>query len=81
MTDVAESLGEFADHLLGHFADHLLGHFVDQARRSVASWTDIGKCMGVTKQAAQKRFVPKAPSDADALCTASASTGTGPKPT
>ena len=46
---------------LGEVADHLIGHFVDQARRSGASWTDIGKCMGVTKQAAQKRFVPKAP--------------------
>ncbi len=46
---------------LGEIADHLIGHFVDQARRSGASWTDIGKCMGVTKQAAQKRFVPKVP--------------------
>lgn len=45
---------------LGEVADHLIGHFVDQARRSGASWTDIGKAMGVTKQAAQKRFVPKA---------------------
>jgi ATP-dependent Clp protease ATP-binding subunit ClpA len=45
---------------LGEVADHLIGHFVDQARRSGASWTDIGKSMGVTKQAAQKRFVPKA---------------------
>jgi ATP-dependent Clp protease ATP-binding subunit ClpA len=44
---------------LGEIADHLIGHFVDQARRSGASWTDIGKRMGVTKQAAQKRFVPK----------------------
>jgi ATP-dependent Clp protease ATP-binding subunit ClpA len=44
---------------LGDVADHLIGHFVDQARRSGASWTDIGKCMGVTKQAAQKRFVPR----------------------
>ena len=44
---------------LGEIADHLIGHFVDQARKSGASWTDIGKCMGVTKQAAQKRFVPK----------------------
>jgi ATP-dependent Clp protease ATP-binding subunit ClpA len=44
---------------LGEVADHLIGHFVDQARRSGGSWTDIGKCMGVTKQAAQKRFVPK----------------------
>ncbi|MCA1676121.1 MAG: ATP-dependent Clp protease ATP-binding subunit [Actinobacteria bacterium] len=47
-----------ADHL-GEVADHLIGHFVDQARRSGASWTDIGKSMGVSKQAAQKRFVPK----------------------
>ena|ERR1700682_186431 len=45
---------------LGDISDHLIGHFVDQARRSGASWTDIGKSMGVTKQAAQKRFVPKA---------------------
>ncbi|KJS61247.1 Clp protease N-terminal domain-containing protein [Streptomyces rubellomurinus] len=49
-----------ADHL-GELADHLIGHFVDQARRSGASWTDIGRSMGVTKQAAQKRFVPKDP--------------------
>ena len=48
---------------LGEIADHLIGHFVDQARRSGASWTEIGKCMGVTKQAAQKRFVPKAHTD------------------
>jgi ATP-dependent Clp protease ATP-binding subunit ClpA len=47
-----------AEHL-DEVADHLIGHFVDQARRSGASWTEIGKCMGVTKQAAQKRFVPK----------------------
>ncbi|MEU6659000.1 Clp protease N-terminal domain-containing protein [Streptomyces sp. NPDC046821] len=48
-----------ADHL-GDIADHLIGHFVDQARRSGASWTEIGSSMGVTRQAAQKRFVPKA---------------------
>ncbi|GHA31719.1 hypothetical protein GCM10010372_34780 [Streptomyces tauricus] len=53
-----------ADHL-GDVADHLIGHFVDQARRSGASWTDIGRSMGVTRQAAQKRFVPKAESDLD----------------
>src|SRR5260370_26009803 len=45
---------------LGELADHLIGHFVDQARRTGASWTEIGQFMGVTKQAAQKRFVPKA---------------------
>jgi hypothetical protein len=47
-----------ADHL-GEVADHLIGHFVDRARRSGASWSDIGRSMGVSKQAAQKRFVPK----------------------
>ncbi len=64
-TDALDQLSDAviaADHL-GDVADHLIGHFVDQARRSGASWTDIGRSMGVTKQAAQKRFVPKAPSD------------------
>lgn len=40
-------------------SDALLGHFVDQARRSGASWSQIGTSMGVSKQAAQKRFVPR----------------------
>jgi hypothetical protein len=60
--DVLDQLADAvlaAEHL-GEVADHLIGHFVDQARRSGASWTDIGKSMGVTKQAAQKRFVPRA---------------------
>lgn len=55
-----------ADHL-GDVADHLIGHFVDQARRSGASWSEIGQSMGVTRQAAQKRFVPKDPGEASAL--------------
>jgi hypothetical protein len=55
-----------AEHL-DDVADHLIGHFVDQARRSGASWTDIGRSMGVTKQAAQKRFVPKSPGEASDL--------------
>jgi ClpA/ClpB-like protein len=49
-----------ADHL-GGLADSLLGHFVDQARRTGASWTEIGRSMGVTRQAAQKRFVGRPP--------------------
>jgi Clp amino terminal domain, pathogenicity island component len=44
---------------LDEVADHLIGHFVDQARKAGASWTEIGRSMGVTKQAAQKRFVAK----------------------
>ena len=43
---------------LSEESDALLGHFVDQARRSGATWNEIGAAMGVTKQAAQKRFVP-----------------------
>ena len=42
-------------------ADSLIGHFVDQARRSGASWSQIGTSMGVSKQAAQQRFVPRGP--------------------
>ena len=69
-SDVLDQLSDAviaADHL-GDVADHLIGHFVDQARRSGASWSDIGRSMGVTKQAAQQRFVPKdpgQPSDVD----------------
>jgi Clp amino terminal domain, pathogenicity island component len=61
-TDVLDQLSDavLAGEHLGEVADHLIGHFVDQARRSGASWTDIGKSMGVSKQAAQKRFVPRA---------------------
>ncbi len=67
----AEPLEQLADAVLAaqhidEVADHLIGHFVDQARRSGASWTDIGRAMGVTKQAAQKRFVAKDAADLDA---------------
>ncbi len=51
-----------AEHV-GEVSDHLVGHFVDQARRSGASWTDIGEAMGVSKQAAQQRFVLKVMSE------------------
>jgi hypothetical protein len=44
---------------LGDTSDALIGHFVDRARRSGASWSQIGASMGVTKQAAQKRFVAR----------------------
>src|SRR5688500_5909771 len=57
---------------LGELADQLIGHYVDQARRSGASWTEIGRSMGVTKQAAQKRSVAKQPP-----ATAEASEGFG----
>ncbi|HVV75744.1 MAG TPA: Clp protease N-terminal domain-containing protein [Mycobacteriales bacterium] len=56
LSDAVETSGR-----VGEIADHLIGHFVDQARRSGASWTEIGANMGVTKQAAQKRFVMARP--------------------
>jgi hypothetical protein len=42
---------------LDETSDALIGHFVDQARRAGSSWSQIGASMGVSKQAAQKRFV------------------------
>ncbi|HEY3007099.1 MAG TPA: Clp protease N-terminal domain-containing protein [Micromonosporaceae bacterium] len=60
----AGPLGHLSDAVLaaqrlGEVADALIGHFVDEARRSGASWTEIGQSLGVTKQAAQKRFVAR----------------------
>lgn len=57
-----------AVHLAQHMnelADHLIGHFVDRARHAGASWTEIGQNMGVTKQAAQKRFTSNNPEQVD----------------
>ncbi|MBD0863326.1 Clp protease N-terminal domain-containing protein [Gordonia sp. zg691] len=51
---------------LDEVADSLIGHFVDRARRSGASWTAIGARMGVSKQAAQKRFVDRVSTSGDA---------------
>jgi hypothetical protein len=36
--------------------DAVLGHFVDQCRLNGHSWTEISGSLGVTKQAAHKRF-------------------------
>jgi len=66
----ADALDQLADAVgtadqLGDLADRLVGHFVDQARHSGASWSDIGRSMGVSKQAAQKRFVAKTGRESD----------------
>jgi hypothetical protein len=42
-------------------ADGLVGHFVDAARAEGSSWAQIGTILGVSKQAAQQRFVPFEP--------------------
>lgn len=44
---------------LDEVADQLITYFVDEARDAGLSWTQIGERMGVTKQAARKRFVPR----------------------
>ncbi|PWJ47111.1 Clp amino terminal domain-containing protein, pathogenicity island component [Quadrisphaera granulorum] len=60
---------------LGETADALVGHYVDQARRSGATWSQIGASMGVSKQAAQKRFVSGGAQPAAASATAAADQG------
>ena len=55
LDNLADAVNVGAD--LDETSDALIGHFVDRARRSGASWSQIGGSMGVTKQAAQKRFV------------------------
>jgi hypothetical protein len=46
---------------LEQMSDALLGHFVDQCRRSGRSWSEISGALGVSKQAAHKRFALDAP--------------------
>jgi hypothetical protein len=55
--DVAVKYGE----LLKAIGDDLVGHFVEEARRSGASWAQIGERLGVTKQAAHQRHVHRTP--------------------
>ena len=42
-------------------ADSALTHFVDECRRAGRSWSEISGALGVTKQAAHKRFTPTVP--------------------
>src|SRR5687767_15208016 len=46
---------------LEEVGDSVLGHFVDRCRRHGHSWTEISGALGVTKQAAHKRFSFSAP--------------------
>ena len=48
-----------AAHELTETADQLITYFVNEARDAGLSWTQIGERMGVTKQAARKKFVPR----------------------
>jgi hypothetical protein len=42
-------------------ADGALTHFVDECRRAGRPWSEISNALGVTKQAAHKRFTPTVP--------------------
>jgi hypothetical protein len=46
---------------LEQVGDALLGHFVDRCRRSGHSWSEISGALGVSKQAAHKRFTFDSP--------------------
>ena len=46
---------------LEEVGDAVLGHFVDRCRRQGHSWTEISAALGVSKQAAHKRFSMPAP--------------------
>jgi hypothetical protein len=46
---------------LEQVGDSLLGHFVDQCRRNGHSWSEISGALGVSKQAAHKRFTFEPP--------------------
>ncbi|MET4584118.1 hypothetical protein ABIE21_003656 [Conyzicola nivalis] len=59
-----DALGRLSDAALigadlNEQGDALIGYYVDQARKSGASWSQIGLSLGVTKQAAQQRHVSK----------------------
>jgi Clp amino terminal domain, pathogenicity island component len=46
-------------HTLNGLGDQLVGHYVAKAKQDGASWTDIGDAIGVSKQAAQQKWVPQ----------------------
>ncbi|MEU9474508.1 Clp protease N-terminal domain-containing protein [Streptomyces sp. NPDC048191] len=45
---------------LSDLGDQLIDHYVTKAKRTGASWTEIGDALGVSKQAAQQRHTPAA---------------------
>ncbi|NUS84430.1 MAG: hypothetical protein HOY75_17230 [Streptomyces sp.] len=45
---------------LSDLGDQLIDHYVSKAKRTGASWTEIGDAIGVSKQAAQQRHKPAA---------------------
>jgi hypothetical protein len=52
------SEAQLRSHTLNALGDQLVGHYVAQAKQDGASWSEIGDAIGVSKQAAQQRWVP-----------------------
>ena len=55
--------------------DNLIGHFVDASRGAGESWSNIGSVLGVSKQAAQQRFVPRGASTIEDVLESVATSG------
>jgi hypothetical protein len=51
------SEAQLRSHTLADLGDQLVGHYVALARAAGASWQQIGEAIGVSKQAAQQRWV------------------------
>lgn len=54
ITAAIEVTGELAV-----LADHVVAHFVEEARAAGHSWNQIGTSMGMTRQAAQQKYVAR----------------------
>src|SRR6266571_2340681 len=59
LDELAQASRTVAD--LEEVGDALLGYFVDRCRLSGRSWSEISAALGVSKQAAHKRFSMAAP--------------------
>ncbi len=53
LAEALRTVGQLED-----VGDALLGHFVDRCRADGRSWSEISSALGVSKQAAHKRFSP-----------------------
>jgi hypothetical protein len=53
------SEAQLRSHTLAALGDQLVGHYVAIAKDKGASWTEIGEAIGVSKQAAQQKWVPQ----------------------
>lgn len=59
LTQLATATATAAD--LARSGDDLIGHFVDRCRQAGRSWAEISEALGVSRQAAHKRFSPGEP--------------------